>query len=399
MRFYFILILFILSNNISLSQQNIQRYSDIITGAQQTGLYLPMLSGKRVAIVTNASGVIGRQHLVDTLLKHKIKLVKIFGPEHGFRGTSDAGEKVKSGKDSKTGIPVVSLYGTHKKPTKEDLKGIDILIYDIQDVGVRFYTYISTMTYVMESCAENNVPLIILDRPNPNGYYIDGPVLIDKYKSFLGMHSVPIVYGMTCGEYAKMVNDEFWLKNKVKCDVTIITLKNYNRSCFISDLPVKPSPNLPNDTAVLLYPSLGLFEGTINSLGRGTEAPFQYIGNPYADKKSFDFIFTPKSNAISKKPKYQDTLCVGLNLQDSFYQVLNSKKINLNVLMKFYKYTPTKQEVFFDRNFNYHSGNDELKEQIISGQTEQVIRSSWEKSINDFKSIRKKYLLYPDFIN
>lgn len=398
MRFYFILVLFIISNFISFSQNKVQRYSDIVTGAQQTNLYLKLLSGKRVAVVTNASGVLNHQHIVDTLLRHKIKIVKIFGPEHGFRGTSDAGEKVKSGKDSKTGIPVISLYGSHKKPTKEDLKGVDVVLYDIQDVGVRFYTYISTMSYVMEACAENKMPMIILDRPNPNGYYIDGPVMVEKYKSFLGLHSVPLVYGMTCGEYAMMVNGESWLKGNVKCDLTVIPLQKYNRSCFISDLPVKPSPNLPNDTAVLLYPSLGLFEGTINSLGRGTEAPFQYVGNPYADKKSFDFIFTPKSNSISKKPKYQDTLCVGLNMQDSFYEILNSRQLNLNVLMRFYKYSPTKQDVFFDRNFNYHSGNDELKEQIMSGQTEQAIRTSWEKSINDFKSIRKKYLLYPDFV-
>ena len=276
---------------------------------------------------------------------------------------------------------------------------MDVVVYDIQDVGVRFYTYISTMTYVMEACAENRIPMLILDRPNPNGFYIDGPVLIDKYKSFLGMHSVPIVYGMTCGEYAKMVNEELWLKNKDKCQLTIIPLKNYNRSMFVSGLPIKPSPNLPNDTAILLYPSLGLFEGTINSLGRGTDAPFQFVGNPYADKRAFDFIFSPKSNVISKKPKYQDTLCIGLNLQDSFFETLSQRKLNINVLIKFYKNSIGKQDVFFDRNFNYHSGNDELKQQIISGQSEESIRESWKKSIEDFKIVRGKYLLYPDFTN
>lgn len=397
MRFYFFLYLFFFSFYISFSQPGIQAYASIITGAQQTELYLPLLKNKKIAIVTNASGIIGNKHLVDTLLKYKLNIVKIFGPEHGFRGTADAGEKVKSGKDARTGVAVVSLYGAHKKPTREDLKGIDVVIYDIQDVGVRFYTYISTMTYVMEACAENNKQLIVLDRPNPNGYYIDGPVMTDKYKSFLGMHNVPLVYGMTCGEYAQMVNGEGWLTNKLTCKLTVIPLKNYDRKKFVSGLPVKPSPNLPNDTAVLLYPSLGLFEGTIVSLGRGTEAPFQYIGNPYLDKKEFSFTFTPVSNSITKKPKYQDTTCYGINAQGLFEPLLKKKQIDLTMLNQFYHNSMNKQDVFFDKNFNYHAGNEQLQQQIIRSISPQDIRASWKAELAAFKQIRKKYLIYEDF--
>ncbi len=395
MRFIFFLIILFSNASLLFSQVGIQSYTSIITGAQQTEVYLPKLKNKKVAIVTNASGIIGKRHLVDTLLKHKVKIVKIFGPEHGFRGTADAGEKVKSGKDALTNITVVSLYGSHKKPTKEDLKGVDVVVSDIQDVGVRFYTYISTMTYVMEACAENNKELIILDRPNPNGFYIDGPVMIDKYKSFLGLHHIPIVYGMTCGEYAQMVNGERWLKDSVKCNLTIIPLKNYDRSKFVSGLPVKPSPNLPNDTAVLLYPSLGLFEGTIVSLARGTNAPFQLIGSPFTQKMSFSF--KPVSNSISKKPKYQDTSCYGLDLRLLFNEQLQRKSIDISWLSIFYNQSPQKQLVFFDKNFNYHSGNDELQAQIKASIGEQEIRQSWQPAIESFKQIRKKYLIYKDF--
>jgi uncharacterized protein YbbC (DUF1343 family) len=396
MRFCFFLISVIIPFLLH-SQAGVQSYTAITTGAQQTALYLPQLNNKNVAIVTNASGIIGNRHLVDTLLKHKIKIVKIFGPEHGFRGTADAGEKVKGGKDPLTNIAVISLYGSHKKPTKEDLKGIDIVIYDIQDVGVRFYTYISTMTYVMEACAENNKELIILDRPNPNGFYIDGPIMTDKCKSFLGLHNIPIVYAMTCGEYAQMVNGEGWMKNDVKCSLSVIPLKNYDRSKFVSGLPVKPSPNLPNDTAILLYPSLGLFEGTIVSLGRGTDYPFQYIGNPYVDKNVFTFTFTPRSTPITKKPKYQDTMCYGINMAERFNYILKEQKIDLMTLNKFYKGSADKQAVFFDKNFNAHSGNEELMKQHILNISEADIRESWKSGLSDFRKIRKKYLIYKDF--
>ena len=395
MRFIFFLIILFFNIASLFSQVGIQSYTSIITGAQQTEVYLPLLKNKKIAIVTNASGIIGKRHLVDTLLKHKVKIVKIFGPEHGFRGTADAGEKVKSGKDALTNIAEVSLYGLHKKPTKEDLKGVDIVVYDIQDVGVRFYTYISTMTKVMEACAENNKELIILDRPNPNGFYIDGPVMTDNYKSFLGLHHIPIVYGMTCGEYAQMVNGESWLKDSVKCKLTIIPLKNYDRTKFVSGLPVKPSPNLPNDTAVLLYPSLGLFEGTVVSLARGTNAPFQLIGSPFS--QTMNFTFKPVSNTISKKPKYQDTLCYGLDLRLLFNEQLQRKSIDISWLSLFYSQTPQKQSVFFDKNFNYHSGNDELQNQIKQELGIAEIRETWQKDIITFKKIRSKYLIYKDF--
>lgn len=397
MRFFFFILISSINVSFLFAQVGIQSYASIITGAQQTDLYLPKLKNKKVAIVTNASGIIGNKHLVDTLLKHKVNIVKIFGPEHGFRGTADAGEKVKSGKDPLTNITVVSLYGSHKKPTKEDLKGIDLVIYDIQDVGVRFYTYISTMTYVMEACAENNKELLIFDRPNPNGFYIDGPVMTDKYKSFLGLHNVPIVYGMTCGEYAQMVNGEGWLINKVHCKLSVIPLKNYDRTKFVSGLPVKPSPNLPNDTAILLYPSLGLFEGTIISLGRGTDHPFQYIGCPFADQAAFAFTFTPKSTSISKKPKYQDTLCYGADMSAQFDYLLNQKKLDLTMLNMFYHHCESKQLLFFDHNFNYHAGNDDLKQQTILSISPKEIRESWKPAIKAFKEIRKKYLIYQDF--
>lgn len=397
MRFCAFLYVFFFSFFASFSQTRIQPYASVTTGAAQTEAYLPMLKGKKVALVTNASGLIAKKLLVDTLLKRQVKIVKIFGPEHGIRGTADAGEKVKSSKDPVTGVPVVSLYGSHKKPTKEDLAGIDIVMYDIQDVGVRFYTYISTMTYVMEACAENRKPLIILDRPNPNGFYIDGPVMTDSYKSFLGMHSIPIVYGMTCGEYARMVNGERWLKDSVQCELSVIPLKHYDRSKFVSGLPVKPSPNIPNDTAVLLYPSLGLFEGTVVSVGRGTSFPFQYIGNPWMDKSICPFSFKPRSNAVTKKPKYQDTLCYGINTAAQFEDVLETKQIQLDYLSLFYHQSKDKQAAFFDRNFNYHSGNETLQEQIVAGKSPKEIRDSWQPALQAFKEIRKKYLIYEDF--
>lgn len=253
------------------------------------------------------------------------------------------------------------------------------------------------MTYVMEACVENNKPMIILDRPNPNGFYVDGPVMEDQFKSFLGLHKVPLVYGMTCGEYAKMVNEEGWLKCTGKCNLSIIPLKNYNRKNYITSLPVKPSPNLPNDTSILLYPSLGLFEGSIMSLGRGTEKPFQYIGAPNFNPSIFTFSFAPKSTSISKKPKYLDTVCYGLNTAVQYNDILKKKEIELTYLTLFYNQSGDKKAVFFDKNFNYHAGNASLRKQIEEGKTPADIRQSWQKDINQFKVIRKKYLLYPDF--
>jgi len=378
---------------------------DVVIGARRFELYLPALAKKKVAVVTNVTGVIGKTSIVDTLLKLKINVKKIFGPEHGFRGNIDAGEKVKSNIDKKTGLPVISLYGSHKKPTAEDLKGIDIVVYDIQDVGVRFYTFISTLTYVMEACAEMGKEMIVLDRPNPNGFYIDGPVMIDKYKSFLGLHNVPLVYGMTTGEYAKMANEEGWLKTKiktqkkdsfelrtVKCNLKVVAMENYDHTATYN-LPVKPSPNLPNLNAILLYPSLGLFEGTVMSLGRGTEMPFEVLGHPQYSNKAF--AFTPKATILSKEPKYKDQLCYGVDLSKENLVQNHKRQIELKWLILFYN--DIKVTEFIDKNFNWHSGNDELKEQIKSGKSEAEIRQTWQKDINAFKTIRKKYLLYKDF--
>jgi uncharacterized protein YbbC (DUF1343 family) len=389
----FLLIIFVFTGLLLKAQGlKVLTEADVITGAQQFDQYLPKLKDKKVAIVTNISGMVGNKSIVDTLLKLKVNIKKIFGPEHGFRGTSDAGEKVKSNIDKKTKIPVISLYGSHKKPTAEDLKGIDVVVYDIQDVGVRFYTFISTLTYVMQACAEQQKELIVLDRPNPNGFYVDGPVMQDKYKSFLGLHNVPLVYGMTTGEYAQMVNGERWFTEKVFCNLTVIPVKNYDHNCTYV-LPVKPSPNLPNLNSVLWYPSLGLFEGTIMSLGRGTDMPFEVLGHPLYGNKKFGFI--PKSTVITKEPKYKNQICYGVNLRTVPLDKTPELKIDLSFLMVFYR--QLNDTAFFDKNFNWHSGNDELQQQIKSGKTETEIRQSWQKDIEAFKLIRKKYLLYKDF--
>lgn len=389
----FLLVIFVFTGLLLNSQSlKVLTEADVVTGAQQFELYLPKLKGKKVAIVTNISGMVGNKTIVDTLLKLKVSIKKIFGPEHGFRGTSDAGEKVKSNIDKKTGIPVTSLYGSHKKPTPEDLKGIDVVVYDIQDVGVRFYTFISTLTYVMQACAEQNKELIVLDRPNPNGFYVDGPVMTDKYKSFLGVHNVPLVYGMTTGEYAQMVNGEKWFTEKIVCKLTVVPVKNYDHNCTYV-LPVKPSPNLPTLNSVLLYPSLGLFEGTIMSLGRGTDMPFEVLGHPLYSNKTFSFM--PKTNAISKEPKYFNKVCYGIDLRKENWVQNHPRKIELKWLIEFNK--ELKDSTLMDKNFNWHSGNDELQQQIKTGKNETDIHQSWQKDIEAFKAIRKKYLLYKDF--
>ncbi|MBP7808440.1 MAG: DUF1343 domain-containing protein [Bacteroidia bacterium] len=389
----FLLLIFVFTSLLLKPQSlKVLTEADVVTGAQQFELYLPKLKGKKVAIVTNISGMVGNKTIVDTLLKLKVNIKKIFGPEHGFRGTSDAGEKVKSNIDKKTGIPVTSLYGSHKKPTAEDLKGIDVVVYDIQDVGVRFYTFISTLTYVMQACAEQNKELIVLDRPNPNGFYVDGPVMKDKYKSFLGVHNVPLVYGMTTGEYAQMVNGERWFTEKVFCKLTVVPVKNYDHNCTYV-LPVKPSPNLPTLNSVLLYPSLGLFEGTIMSLGRGTDFPFEVLGHPLYSNKTFSFM--PKTNAISKEPKYFNKICYGVDLRKENLIQNHPRKIELKWLINFY--ADLKDSTFMDKNFNWHSGDDELQQQIRNKIPEADIRLLWEKDIKAFKAIRKKYLLYKDF--
>src|SRR5436190_2156800 len=311
----FLLTAVIISSQTPLS---VKEYSTVTTGSQRFDEYLPFLKNKKVAVITNVTGVIGTTSIVDTLLRQKVNIKKIFGPEHGFRSNSDAGQTVKNNKDQKTGLHVISLYGSNKKPTKEQLKNIDVVIYDIQDVGVRFYTYISTMCYAMEACAENNKEFIVLERPNPNGFYIDGPLLSPEYTSFLGLHHVPVVYGMTCGEYAMMANGEGWLKNHVLCNLKVISMSGYDRKASYQ-LPVKPSPNLPNAQAILLYPSLGLFEGTVASLGRGTAFPFQVVGHPKYPDSSFCFI--PKPNEVTKEPRYSGQQCCGLDLRNDGYLV------------------------------------------------------------------------------
>ncbi len=366
----------------------------IIPAAEQPDLYLPLLKDKRIALVVNHSSLVRKGHLVDTLLKHGIKVQKIFAPEHGFRGKADAGAHIKNSRDIQTGLRIISLYGKHKKPTKADLKGIDLILFDIQDVGVRFYTYLSTLHYIMEAGAEQHIPVIVLDRPNPNGHYIDGPLLQKKYRSFVGLHPVPVVYGMTIGEYATMINGEGWLKSAKKVELTVVPLANYTHRSFYS-LPVKPSPNLPNDMAIALYPSLALFEGTVISAGRGTKKPFQLYGAPkYKVKK---FFFVPQSRPGAKYPKFKGKRCYGVDLsRTDFKKQYEQQQLNLTYLQDAYAKYPNKKVFFLKNRFiDKLSGSDQLRKQIESGVSEKAIRKSWAKDLDSFKQIRKKYLLYP----
>ena len=360
-------------------------------GANETNNYLKDLINLKVGLVGNHTSLIQKKngkyiHIVDSLISLKIEIKRIFSPEHGFRGTADAGELINNNIDSKTGIEIISLYGKNKKPTNNQLLGIDVLVFDIQDVGARFYTYISTLHYVMEAAAENNIKLIVLDRPNPNGHYVDGPVRKLELKSFIGMHPVPIVHGMTIGEYALMVNNEGWLNNKVKCDLKIIQMKNYNRYLNYN-LPVKPSPNLPNQKSINLYPSLCLFEGTNVSIGRGTNLQFQTIGHP--NWKNYNFTFTPKSMPGAKHPKHINSKCYGLDLRK--HKKLS--EINLKWLILAYKNSKNKTS-FFLESFDKLAGTYELKKQIIGGKTEKQIKKSWIGDLEKFNAVRAKYLLY-----
>ena len=367
--------------------------NSIVIGANQTDKYLPLLADKKIGIVGNQTSVIfkengGYTHLVDSLLSRNMKIEKVFSPEHGFRGKADAGEKVKDGIDTKTGLPLVSLYGSNKKPTDEQLKDIEMMIFDIQDVGVRFYTYISTLHYVMEACAENNIPLLILDRPNPNGSYVDGPILELSQKSFVGMHPVPIVHGMTIGEYAQMINGENWLANKVKCELMVIKMKNYDHEKNYS-LPIKPSPNLPNDQAINLYPSLCFFEGTNVNAGRGTTHQFQVFGSPDLNAEVFNYRYTPRPNDGAKHPKNEGKLCYGMNLTSEE----KLSQINLGWLIEAYQNTNNKNE-FFNNFFPKLAGTQKLQQQIESGMSERAIKATWQAGLANFQNTRKKYLLY-----
>jgi uncharacterized protein YbbC (DUF1343 family) len=369
---------------------NHQKSKTIIVGANRFDLYSPLLKGKNIAIVANQTSMTNKNiHLVDYLNKQfPNKIKRVFAPEHGFRGKADAGEHIKNGIDNKTNLPIISLYGKNKKLSGSQLKDIDIVLFDIQDVGVRCYTYISTLHYVMEACAEQNIPLIVLDRPNPNGYYVDGPILEIENKSFIGMHPVPLVYGMTIGEYAQMINGEKWLNNAIQCDLTVIPLQNYtHKTEYI--LPIKPSPNLPNAKSINLYPSLAFFEGTNVSCGRGTEMQFQIYGSPFLDKKYNPFEFIPKPNFGAKHPKHNGKTCYGQDLRKSKHLEM----LNLEWLIEAYTATSDKA-AFFNSFFTKLAGTKKLQEQIEKHYTYREIRKDWLKPLSNFKKTRTKYLIY-----
>lgn len=379
------------------SSESLAQNSSFKTGADQYEEYLPLLKNKKVIVLTNQTGVLSDKnhtHLVDFLLSKKVNITKIFTPEHGFRGNADAGEKVKNDIDSKTQLPIISLYGNHKKPTKENIGDADIILFDLQDVGVRFYTYISTLTYAMEAVAENNKEIIVLDRPNPHDGYIDGPVLKKEWTSFVGMHPIPIIYGLTIGEYGKMVNGESWLANGIKAKYTLIKMENYHKKQRYGILE-RPSPNLPNDKSINLYPSLCFFEGTNISLGRGTDFPFQVFGSPYT--KDFSFQFTPRPSYGSKNPPLNGQLCYGEDLRNYPEDL---RLLNLNWLLAAYHdyKSPKGKSDFFLKNlfFDKLAGSDELRTQITKGWTEDQIRKSWKKDLEKFEAIRQKYRVYPD---
>ncbi|WP_126247038.1 exo-beta-N-acetylmuramidase NamZ family protein [Chitinophaga rhizosphaerae] len=365
--------------------------ANVRTGAQQTDVYLPLLKGKRVGMLVNQTAMISPGvHLVDSLLAHKVNIVKIFSPEHGFRGMADAGEKVGNSRDTRTGLPIVSLYGKHRQADAADLADVDILVFDVQDVGTRFYTYISTLQELMESAAKFGKPLIVLDRPNPNGHYIDGPILDTAFRSFVGMQPIPTVHGMTVAEYAQMLNGEGWLAGKVRCHLTVVPCENYDHTTMYQ-LPVKPSPNLPNMRSIYLYASTCLFEGTVFSLGRGTDKPFQVYGHPLLPKNLFSF--TPKSVPGAKSPVLMDSTCYGYDLT-----AIDPKadEIDLSFILNAYRLFPEKAR-FFNNFFDKLAGSDILRKQIQQGLSAEAIRKSWQPGLQRFASIRKKYLLYTDF--
>jgi len=379
----------------SVAQESIQ------TGAEQTAKYIPLLKGKRVAIMANQTSIIGSSHLVDSLVKLGVNIVKVFGPEHGFRGNASAGVHVADENDPATGIPVISLYGKKNKPSKEDMADVDILIYDLQDVGVRFYTNINALARLMEACAENGKEMLLLDRPNPNGYLVDGPVLDMKYKSGIGMFPIPMAHGLTVGEFAQMVNGEGWLKDKLKCKITIIPVANYHHDMPYT-LPVKPSPNLNTQQAILLYPSTCMFEGIYLNHGRGTYFPFTVIGSPEL-KDLYSFSYTPTGiKGMAETPLFMDQVCYGIDLRNyDVNQLRKTRQINLEWIKELYKAHPYKEK-FFDSKLSNQMGtiekligSGEFRQQIIDGKSEKEIRASWEPGLSQYKEMRKKYLLYP----
>jgi len=362
-----------------------------VPGASQIELYRELIEGRSVAVVANQTSMCGQNHLVDNLLSIGIDVRVIFSPEHGFRNLADAGETIENGIDANTGISLISIYGTHLKPSSEDLKGIDVVIFDIQDVGARFYTYISTLHYVLEACAENKVRCLVLDRPNPNGFYFDGNILDTAYSSFVGMHPVPVVHGMTIGEYARMINGEGWLEGGIKCDLSVIKCKNYDHKTHYT-LPVKPSPNLPNQNSVYLYPSICFFEGTSLSLGRGTSFPFQVYGSPELPDRGFSF--TPESVPGAKNPPLLGVKCYGTDLREAIKMKLVPKgELNLDWIISAYNDFPQRDK-FFTPYFDVLAGGPILREQIQKGMTAKEIRASWKNGLESFGKIRGKYLLY-----
>lgn len=373
----------------------------IVVAANRTEKYLPLLKQRNVGVVANQTSVIFKEprtknqesgqfvHLIDSLLSLDVAIKKVFAPEHGFRGKADAGEKVKDGIDTQTGLPIISLYGKNRKPTQEQLEDLDVVLFDIQDVGVRFYTYIATLQLVMEACVEKGIPVVVLDRPNPNGHYVDGPTMEAEHTGFLGMNEIPLVYGMTIGEYAQMVNEEGWLENGLKVDLTVIPLENYTHDTEYS-LPIRPSPNLPNDTAINLYPSLGLFEGTNVNAGRGTEFQFQRYGASFLDSTKYDFSYVPKPNFGSKYPKEEGKTCYGKDL--SKHSKMN--EVSVRWVMDAYQNALDKSKVFNTDNFTRHAGTTKLQQQIEAGLSEAEIKDSWQADLERFKKNREKYLIY-----
>lgn len=383
------------------SDKQVTTKDPLRTGAEQTEKYLSLLKGKRVAMLANQTTIIGNTHLVDSLKSLGINIVKVFGPEHGFRGNASAGVEVGNEKDPATGIPIISLYGAKNKPSKEDLADVDIMVYDLQDVGCRFYTNINALVRLMEACYENGKQILILDRPNPNGYLIDGPILDMKYKSGIGMFPLPMSHGLTVAEFAQMANGEGWLKDKAKCKITIIPVANYNHDMPYT-LPVRPSPNLNTQQAIMLYPSTCMFEGVYLNHGRGTYFPFTVFGSPHL-KGKYDFSFTPTGiKGMAETPLFMNQVCYGLDLRNYDVELLRkSKKINLQWIMELYKASPNKEQ-FFDSKLSNQMGAIELRvgsglfrQQIIDGKSEEEIRASWEPGLSEYKVMRKKYLLYP----
>ena len=372
-----------------LSSCTSQSHQQLIIGANQLENYLPLLRNKQIAVVANQTSLINGFHLVDSLLACSVSIVKVFAPEHGFRGESDAGALINDEIDVKTGLPIHSLYGKNKKPSAEALNSIDLIVFDIQDVGARFYTYISTLHYVMEACAENNIELLVLDRPNPNAHYVDGPILDTAYQSFVGMHPIPIVHGLTIGEYAQMINGSFWLKDSIQCNLTVQEMKYYTHS-LPYDLPVKPSPNLPNRQSISLYPSLCLFEGTAISVGRGTNLQFQIIGSPLLDSCSYSF--SPSSQSGAKYPKHENLKCCGWDL--SKYEIDNG--INLSYLIECFNQYNSKGIPFFNSFFDKLAGSNVLRVLIEAGWSEAQIKETWQEGLQVYKEQRLNYLIYPE---